>query len=112
MTERTYNIIMACKSNEKYSNVVDAAKAYMAFECGCPFQHYTERDMNNIMFAAMCDYIDSCDKPSSFLYAMHDIFCKEYLSLGEKIARAFQLVRVRDNDKYINGFGEWAKDED
>ena len=88
---------------------MDAAKEYMAWECNCPFASYSERDMSKIMFTAMCDYIDSCDKPSSFIRAMDDIFFKEYLSLGEQIARAFQLVRVKKDDHYINGFGEWAK---
>ena len=111
MTERTYNIIMACKRNDKYSNVVDAAKEYMSLECDYPMNYYSEMQMCSIMFEAMCDYLDTCDKPSTFIRLMGNVFDKEYISFGEQIARAFQLVRVKKDDNYINGFGEWAGKE-
>lgn len=112
MTERTYKIIMACKSAEG-CNVTDAVKAYMSKECMCPADHYDEFNMNRIMFAAMCDYLDSCDMPSVFMLELKDVFNGSNLSMGERIARAFLNVRVRNrNGQYVNGFGEWAATEE
>lgn len=109
MTERTYNIIMACKRHDKSASIVDAAKEYMSHECNCPIEHYSERHMCSIMFEAMCDYLDTCDKPSTFIRLLDQVYDKAYISFGEQIAIAFQLVRVRKDDHYVNGFGEWAK---
>lgn len=112
MTERTFNIIMACKHRpETVANVMDSVRDYMSKECDCPIDYYDESRMAVIMKIAMYDYIDTCDKPSGFLSTMEGIIGKEHLSLGEHIARAFTIVRVRDNgsNHYINGFGEWMK---
>lgn len=111
MTERTFNIIMACKRrSENTADVIDGVKAYMAEECNCPIYYYSEYKMSEIMRTAMYDYIDTCDKPSTFMRLFDDVFDKEHISLGERIARAFTLVRVRsDGNHYVNGFGEWMK---
>ena len=112
MTERTYNIIMACKKAER-GDIIDAAREYIAKECDCPIELYTQSVMSNIMENAMYDYIDSCDKPSTFLR-----FFSEWrtfysgVSLGQQIAIAFQNVQVKRNGNYINGFGEWAEREE
>ena len=111
MTERTYNIIMACKKAED-GDLIDAVKQYMAKECNVPITAYSQVNMSRIMESALYDYIDTCDKPNQFL---RDFF--EWLgyyglnvSLGEQIAIAFKTVRVKDrNGNYVNGFGEWAE---
>ena len=112
MTERTYNIIMACKAKE-YCNISDAVKEYMAKECASSVDDYHETALAGIMQEVMYDYIDTCDKPSSFLRDLNNIINGELLSVGERIARAFVLVRVKNRDgQYVNGFGEWAKKEE
>ena len=112
MTERTFNIIMACKHrSENTANVVDGVKAYMSDECDCPIHHYSECKVSEIMLTAMYDYIDTCDKPSTFLRTLNDVYGKDRLSLGEQIARAFALVRVRNDHGFVNGFGEWIYPE-
>ena len=111
MTERTYKIIMACKQAEG-CNVTDAVKAYMSKECMCPESHYDELTTNRIMFEAMCDYLDSCDKPSVFMRELKDVYHGSDLSTGERIAITFLNVRVKNRDgQYVNGFGEWAENE-
>ena len=111
MTERTYNIIMACK-NTTQRDLTDAVAEYMSKECDCPLSEYTQSVISDIMEAALYDYIDTCDKPSTFLR-----FFSEWgnyysgVSIGEKIAHAFKSVQVKRNGNYINGFGEWAKEE-
>lgn len=111
MTEHTYKIIMACKSAES-CNVINPVKAYMSQECMCPEDHYDEFTMNRIMFEAMCDYLDSCDRPSVFMRELKDVFNGSNLSMGERIARAFLNVRVKNrNGQYVNGFGEWEERE-
>lgn len=110
MTERTYNIIIACK-NSKRCNVVDAVRDYMSKECDVPIGEYTESQTSKIMRVAMYDYLDSCDKPSTFLRYFDEWYnLHKDLSFGEQIARAFRDVQVKDRDgNYINGFGEWMK---
>lgn len=111
MTERTYNIIMACKHRpENTATITDSVRIYMSNECDCPIHHYSERQINRIMKTAMYDYIDTCDKPSVFLRSFDDVIGKEDMSIGEQIAIAFSLVRVCDGARhYVNGFGEWMK---
>ena len=108
MNKQTYDIIMACKS----SGCADRAskvKAYLAKEYTCDELDYTESDIAHIMINAAYDYIDTCDKPSAFLRELNGIFEYSLLSVGERIARAFQHVRVKNqNGEYINGFGKWA----
>lgn len=113
MTERTYNIIMACKNAEE-GDIANAVKQYMAKECNVPVTAYSQADISRIMEAALYDYIDTCDKPSVFL---RDLFqWQNYfgfnISFGELVAIVFRAVRVKDrNGNYINGFGEWAERE-
>lgn len=106
MTQRTFNIIRACKHpRDNMERLVDSVKQYMSEECDCPLEHYTDNRMNGIMFEAMCDYIDTCDKPSVFLRQIENIYDKEKYNYAELIAIAFQLVQVKDNERqYINGF--------
>ena len=108
MTERTFNIIMACKHHsDNDENIYYAVKRYMSKECMCPENFYSEVQMAEIMRNAMYDYIDTCDKPNAFLRLFDRVYDREFISLSERIARAFTLVKVRDNrqgGKYINGF--------
>ena len=108
MTERTFNIIMACKNANRY-NVCDSVKEYMSQECDCEIEVYSEVTLARIMLEAMYDYLDSCDKPSVFMREFNDIYYLEQLSTAEHIARTFSLVQVRDDGVPINGFGEWMK---
>ncbi len=112
MTERTYNIIMACKRSYP-RDLTDNVAQYMAKECGCSVGDYSQPIITDIMKTALYDYIDTCDKPSIILRKLdennrfyHDV------SIGAQIATAFRSVQVRDrNGNYINGFGEWIKEE-
>lgn len=73
MTQRTLNIINICKGNTKYKHLfdnkpmLDAIKEYMAEECGCEIEWYTEKEMLNIMLDAMYDYLETCDNIRKFL---------------------------------------------
>lgn len=112
MTERTYNIIMACKNAES-GDITNAVKEYMSKECDVSIDEYIQPVISNIMEEAMYDYIDTCDKPSTFFryFSEWGNFYSN-VSLGEKIAIAFKGVRVKDrNGNYVNGFGEWAEKE-
>lgn len=111
MTERTYKIIMACKSAES-GNVSDAVKEYLAKEYAEHVDTYNEIVLAGIMRETMYDYIDTCDKPSIFLREFERMLYKELMSVSERIARAFLNVRVKNRDgQYVNGFGELAEQE-
>jgi hypothetical protein len=112
MEQRTLNIINICKGNTKYYGVydvidmVEGIKRYMADECIYKSEWYTDRQMFDIMFEAMKDYIDHCDKPSFFLYQLRGVhLSKEDWVL--RIAIALSLVQVKDsNGNYVNGFDD------
>lgn len=115
MTQRTCDIIKACKGwfFPNIGEPLERVKHYMASKCYCKLSAYTRATLDRIMFDAMCDYVDSCDKPSFFLKTMDDLFEKEYLQRAEQIAYAFMDVEVQDNNGYVNGFTEelWAETE-
>lgn len=106
MTQRTCNIIRACKGSlyPEIESKIDRVRTYMSEECDCPLEAYTDTEMENIIVEAMYDYIDTCDRPSSFLRQMRDCIIKD-LTLTERICTAFSLVRVRgEHGGYVNGF--------
>lgn len=111
MEQRTLNIINVCKGHSKYwegtEDTLQAVKNYMADECGCKVEWYTEKQITDIMYTAMKDYIDCCDKPSFFLYNLERVHVSDPSNLTERIAFAFSIVEVRDKEgNYINGFDE------
>jgi hypothetical protein len=99
---------MACKGNihHEIESRIERVKEYMSDECCCDKECYTDELMESIMVNAMYDYIDTCDKPSTFLRLI--VKCIERdLSLMEKICVAFTLTQVKRSDgEYINGFKE------
>lgn len=110
MTQRTCNIIKACKKPQKYKtdNEVEAVRRYMSIKCNCPREYYTDGIIKNIMLEAMYDYIDTCDCPSSFLREMNTLYNVDKLDIATRIARTFVLVQVKaDKGKeWANGFYE------
>jgi hypothetical protein len=84
---------------------MDRIKAYMADECGCLVTDYTDDVMESIIRNAVYDYIDTCDKPSTFLRLANECIEKN-LNITERFCVAFTLVQVRNNGKYVNGFKE------
>ena len=111
MEQRTLNIINVCKGHSKYwegaKDTLQAVKNYMAEECGCEIEVYTEKVITDIMYTAMKDYLDCCDKPSFFLYNLERVIVSNPNNLAERIAHAFSIVTVRDKEgNYINGFDE------
>ncbi len=111
MTERTFNIIRACKGTlyPEIESKIDRVRTYMSEECGCPIEEYTDVEMENIVVEAMYDYIDTCDKPSIFLRQIRDCINKDS-TLTERICNAFGVTRVRNAEgKYVNGFADFFK---
>lgn len=109
MTERTCNIIRACKGSlhPEIEDRIMRVKTYMAEECGCDIDEYTDDVTESIMKTAMYDYVDTCDRPSAFLRLMYDCI-EPKLTLIEKICHAFTFVKMKDSstDEYVNGFKE------
>lgn len=107
MTERTRNIIFACKGKfyPEIANPIDRVKTYMSEECACPIEEYTDDVIESILFEAIYDYIDVCDRPSIFIRQIRECVNKD-LNLLERICVAFYMIQVRKNGKCINGFKE------
>lgn len=111
MTERTFNIVRACKGTlyPEIESKIDRVRTYMSEECGCPIEEYTDVEMENIVVEAMYDYIDTCDKPSTFLRQIRDCINKDS-TLVQRICNAFGVTRVRNAEgKYVNGFADFFK---
>lgn len=110
MTQRTCNIIMCCKGNDKYAYKYDpiySIKKYLAHECDYPVKLYTNDVIENILYGALCDYINGVKYPSFVLWSLREDG-KFKDSLSEKIVTMFSLVQVREGDDLhcINGFTE------
>lgn len=113
MEQRTLNIINIVKGNTKYyriydnMDVIEAIKQYMADECAYKAEWYTDKDMLDIMYDAMRDYLDHCDKPSFFMWKLKEVLMGDSENLPLRIAIALSLVQVKDdNGNYINGFDD------
>ena len=108
MTERTVKIILACKGAiySDNENMIDRIRSYMSDECSCTKEDYTEEVMTRIVLEAMYDYIDTCNKPSSFLRSMYDLHVNQDASLLERICTSFVVIQVHGDGKYMNGFKE------
>lgn len=107
MTQRTCNIIRACKGSlyPEIEDRIERVKTYMSEECLCAKEYYTDEEMESIMMDAVYDYIDTCNRPSTFIRLMKDCIAKD-INLIERICIAFTLVKVKNDDEYINGFKE------
>lgn len=110
MTQRTCNIIRACKGSiySEIADPIDRVKAYMSDECDYPAEQYTTGDIQGILTDAVYDYIDTCDRPSYFLRLMIETRAYENKvpTRIQRICRAFILVQVKNDTGYINGFKE------
>lgn len=114
MEQRTCNIIMACKRHELFpeaDTLLDCVKMYMGKECAYNWKDYTEEKIFSILFEALKDYIDGADKPSFVLWQLNEygkwIEPDSYTDLVcQKICSLFQMVKVKENNTYINGFTE------
>jgi hypothetical protein len=112
MEQRTLNIINILKGNTKYYGIYDdvdaieAIKQYMADECAYRAEWYTERDMLNILYNAMLDYLDHCDKPSYFMRRLSDVMRGRFDTITQDIAIALTLVQVQGVSGYVNGFDD------
>lgn len=112
MDQRTLNIINILKGNTKYyrlyedMDAIESIKQYMADECAYKVEWYTEKDMFDIIYDAMLDYLDHCDKPSYFMRQLGDVMRGRLDSITRDIAIALTLVQVRDNNNYVNGFDD------
>ena len=107
MTQRTCNIIRACKGSihSEIDDRLERVKIYMSEECSCPKECYTDGELESILMDAVYDYIDTCDRPSTFLRLVNECIAKD-ISRIQRICIAFTLVKVKNADKYINGFKE------
>ena len=113
LKQRTLNIINILKGNTKYHrlydgvNGIEAIKQYMADECAYNVEWYTDADMFEIVYDAMLDYLDHCNKPSFFMRRLGDVMGECTTITATDIAVALMLTQVKDdNGNYINGFDD------
>ena len=85
---------------------IEAIKQYMADECAYKTEWYTEKDMFDILYNAMLDYLDHCDKPSCFMRRLGDVMRGRLDSITRDIAIALTMVQVQDVNGYVNGFDD------
>lgn len=112
MEQRTLDIINICKGNTKYfshydnTDMIEAIKHYMADECAYKAEWYTEKDMLDIMYDVMRDYLDHCDKPSFFMWNLKELYIGDAENLTLRIAITLSLQQVYGAGGYVNGFDD------
>ena len=111
MDQRTLNIINICKGNTKYSKndtVYNGIRKYMAEECMMEPGYYTDNDISDLLFGAMLDYLDHCNKPSYFMSCLQYVMRHHNWDMYSAIAVVFSAyTQVKDgNGNYINGFDD------
>ena len=112
MEQRTLNIINILKGNTKYYDIyndddaIESIKQYMADECAYKAEWYTEKDMFDILYTAMLDYLDHCDKPSYFMRRLGDVTRGRMDNITLDIAITLSLVQVQGINGYVNGFDD------
>ena len=111
MEQRTLDIIKICKGNTKYNNngsIYNAIRNYMADECMEEPDFYTDADIDVVLWEAMKDYLDHCDKPSFFMWCLKDVMNRHDWDIYHAIAVVFgPYTQVKnDNGNYVNGFDD------
>lgn len=110
MEQRTLDIIRICKGNTKYDqndSVYNRIRKYMADECMVEPDYYMDEDIDYILWEAMKDYLDHCNKPSTFMWYLKDVMDRYDWELYPAIAIVFGAhTQVRDNGNYVNGFDD------
>ena len=114
MEQRTLNIINICKGNTKYYglyddiDMIEAIKQYMADECAYKAEWYTDREISNIIYEAVKDYIDHCDKPSFFLSCLQEVMDRRNCDIFYAMLIVFcAYTQVKDGyGNYVNGFDD------
>ena len=110
MEQRTLDIIRICKGGTKYSindSIYKGIRNYMADECMVEPGRYTDADIDEVLWEAMKDYLDHCDKPSYFMWCWKDVMDKYDWEMYPAIAVVFgPYTKVRDNGNYVNGFDD------
>lgn len=119
MDKTTAEIIMVCKGKHdlgEFDALKQSIAHYMADRCAYPVELYTEAMINQIIWDAALDYIDSFQeyRASSFLREIHRIMelhnnpisPLNRIDMYEAACIAFQLAQIRNKNGYINGFTE------
>ena len=111
MDDRTLGLIYTIKGLHKPWFI--AVAKYMSMETDTPADSYTYGDCYKIIKEAFFDYISTCDNMKPLLYTFFDRIEHDGASgIGEKIAGALAMEKVRDKDSktgeyyYVNGFRE------
>ena len=114
MTKGTANIIWICTGHHSYGNITlkQAVAQYRSEECGCPVEIYTDRILLSIVWEAFMDFMSTCTNPRYFMYSIKEAkyWCdyspRDGVDDTQAILIAFQLCRVRDDGRYVNGFSD------
>lgn len=118
MEKKTKEMIKFLKKNyNSYDSLREAAIAYMSDYSGVDKDFYTDDVIERNIFEIFCDFIDSVDKPSTYIREMrkadiiHALFGRTFNAYDLMLDSMF-MVQVMDNGKYINGFKkeDWEED--
>jgi hypothetical protein len=111
MEQRTLDIIRICKGGTKYCPndlIYNGIRHYMAEECMVEPNYYTDEDVSLILWEAMSDYLDYCDKPSGFMWHLKDVMRRHDWDIYHALVVVFSAyTRIKDdNGNYVNGFDD------
>lgn len=110
MELRTSNIIMLCKGRHTYGDVDSktAIKKYMAEMCAYKEEWYDDDSLLDIIKTAVLDYINSAERPSSFLFDYFEAQ-KWHIDPIKAWCSAFRMIKIRNcfedgTSVCVNGF--------
>lgn len=111
MELRTSNIIMLCKGRHTYGDVDSktAIKKYMAEMCAYKEEWYDDDSLLDIIKTAVLDYINSADRPGSFLFDYFE--AQKWHDPIDAWCSALRMIKVRNyvedgTHVCVNGFTE------
>lgn len=108
MTQHTFNIIYLSKLsvNKSLDEFQTDLKTYLSMVMYIDKDYFTDFKLNEVMFNALCDYIDTCNKPSEILKALTNMYSNDWHNVLT-IRQVFININCKDNfHNWINGFSE------
>lgn len=116
MDKVTLGIIKALKHNYDKGTLKEIVIDFMSEYSGCPKDIYTTDKVNQIIFQAFADFMDTVDSPRQQLYQLKDSmrlnsYVNHDYDIYDAMLSTMMLVEVCSGDYYINGFNDEYKSQ-
>lgn len=110
MENKTFAIIAICKGNTKYTaagiKVEDGIRHFLSDRCLVPINYFRVSDVDKAVKDAFYDFLDTCDRPSTYLREVDNIMSAPIkpTRYTSAVCAVLANVDVMNGATYINGF--------